>query len=128
MNTSLMKKGLFVGVIAASLILGYSALKNATPSKKEERIFKEIRPYSPYTLEKRMGGLEILDKRTGTKEKPSASEVLLRLDELESKWGKEHLRIEGNELIILGENNQSIIRLYIQNEKERKFLKDFYGI
>lgn len=128
MNTSPMKKGLLVGVIVASLILGYSALKNATPSKKEERIFKEIRPYSPYVLEKRVGGLEIVDKRTGTKEKPSSREVLLRLDEVESKWGKEHLRIEGNELIIFGENNQSVARLYIQNEKERKFLKDFYGI
>lgn len=128
MNTSPMKKGLLIGVIVASLILGYSALKNATPSKKEERIFKEIRPYSPYMLEKRVGGLEIVDKRTGTKEKPSSKEVLLRLDELESKWGKEHLRIESNELIIIGENNQSIARLYIQNEKERKFLKDFYGI
>lgn len=128
MDTSLMKKGLLVGLVAAALILGYSALKNATPSKKEERIFKEIRPYSPYMLEKRIGGLEILDKRTGTKEKPSASEVLLRLDELESKWGKEHLRIDGNELIIVGENNQSITRIYIQNERERKFLKEFYGI
>lgn len=128
MNNTLIKKGLFFGVIFASLILGFSALKNSMPHKKEERIFKEIRLYSPYILEKRIGGLEIVDKRTGTKEKPSASDVYLRLDELESGWGKDHLKVEGDELLILGENQQVITRIHIENERERKFLKTFYGV
>lgn len=128
MGTPMVKKGFFFGIIAAAFILGLISFKQAQPSHKEERIFKEIRIYSPYILEKRMGGLEIVDKRDGTKEKPSSADVMLRLDELESKWGKEHLRVEGNEVIVLGENNQAITRIYIQNEKERNFLKKFYGI
>ncbi len=124
----MIKKGFFFGIIAAAFLLGVIALKQASPAAKEERIFKEIRVYSPYYLEKITGGLAIIDKRDGTKEKPSAKEVMLRLDELESKWGKEHLVVEGNELIILGENKQPITRIYIQDKREREFLKRFYGI
>ncbi len=124
----MIKKGFFFGIIAAAFLLGVIALKQASPAAKEERIFKEIRVYSPYYIEKITGGLAIIDKRDGTKEKPSAKEVMLRLDELESKWGKEHLVVEGNELIILGENKQPITRIYIQDKREREFLKRFYGI
>jgi len=110
------------------LILGTLSMKRALPEAKEERIYKAIKIYSPYVLEKRVGGLEIVDKRNGQKEKPSAAEVYHRQDELDKKWAKEYLKIEGNELIIIDENNQLIGKIDIQNEKERKFLKDFYGI
>ncbi|MDX9813847.1 MAG: hypothetical protein WC144_04245 [Sulfurimonas sp.] len=124
----MIKNGFFFGIIAAAFLLGFMALKQSSPSHKEERIFKEIRVYSPYYLEKITGGLAIIDKRDGRKEKPSSKEVMLRLDELESQWGKEYLVVEGNELIILGENKQSIARIYIENERERAFLQRFYGI
>ncbi|MBS4069535.1 MAG: hypothetical protein WC279_01390 [Sulfurimonas sp.] len=122
------KKALIFGVIAASVVLGTLSMKRAMPDAKEDRIYEAIKVYSPYMLEKRIGGLEIVDKRNGQKEKPSAAEVFHRQDELDKKWGKEYLKVENNELIVMGENNQTITRIFIENESERKFLKRFFGI
>ncbi|MEA3521978.1 MAG: hypothetical protein U9R50_03310 [Campylobacterota bacterium] len=122
------KKGLFVGFLFAFLVLGFVAMQRAMPEAKEDRIYKEIKVYSPYKLEKRVGGLTIIDSRSGNKEKPEAAEVLHRMDELDSKWGKKHLRVENNYLVVLGENNQSIVKIFIETTKEREWLQKFYGI
>ncbi len=122
------KKGLFAGFLFAFLVMGFVAMQRAMPESKEARIYKEIKVYSPYKLEKIVGGLAIIDKRTGTKEKPSAAEVMLRLDELEKQWGKKHLKIEDNYVIVNGDNNQSIVKIFIETKKELKFLHKFYGI
>ena len=122
------KKGLFIGAIFAFLVMGIVSMQRASPEAKEARIYKAIKVYSPYKLEKIMGGLAIQNIQTGEKEKPSAAEVLLRLDELDKEWGKSHLRIENNDVIVMGENNQMIVKIFIETEKERKFLQTFYGI
>jgi hypothetical protein len=122
------KKGLIFGLIAASLILGMISMKRAMPNPKEERIYEAIKVYSPYVLEKRIGGLAIVDKRDGEKEKPSATEALHRMDELEQTWGKKHLRVEGNQVLVIGDNNQSVAKIFIETQKEREFLKNFFGI
>jgi len=123
-----MKQGMFIGVIAAFLILGFVSMKRAMPAAKADRIYKAIQVYSPYKLEKRMGGLTIVDSRDGRKEKPSAADVLLRLDELDAKWGKKHLKIEGSEVIVIGDHNQSIVKIHIETPKEDAWVKKFYGI
>lgn len=123
-----MKKALIFGFFTAFLILGAVSMKRAMPNAKEERIYEAIKVYSPYVIEKRIGGLTIIDKRDGRKEKPSSKEVFHRMDELEQTWGKDHLRIENNDVIIIGENNQSIVRIYMETEKERNFVKSFYGL
>ena len=79
-------------------------------------------------MEKIVGGLAIIDTRTGDKEKPSAAEVMLRYDELDKKWGHKHLRVEDNQVIVLGDNNQSIAKIFIETDKERQFLHNFFGI
>ncbi len=125
---SSVKKGLLVGFLFAFLVLGVLSMKRAMPEPKEERIYQELKIYMPYKLEKYAGGLEIIDKRDGRKEKPDAAEVFLRLDELEKSWGKKHLRVERNIVVIVGENNQSVGRLNIQSQKEKNFLKTFFNI
>jgi len=122
------KKGLMFGFLFAFLVMGFIAMQRATPDAKEDRIYKAIKVYSPYQLEKRMGGLTIVNKQTGVKEKPSASEVLHRMDELDKEWGKTHLKIANNDLLILGDNGQTIVKIFIETEKERAFLKRFFGI
>ncbi len=122
------KRALFVGFLLAFLVLGFVAMQRAMPEAKEERIYKAIKIYSPYKLEKIVGGLAIIDIRTGNKEKPGAAEVLLRYDELDKQWGSRHLRVEGNHVIVLGEHNQSITKIFIETPKEREFLRTFYGI
>jgi hypothetical protein len=123
-----MKKALIFGFFTAFLILGYVSMQRAMPNAKEQRIYEAIKIYSPYKMEKRMGGLTIIDKRDGTKEKPSSKEVFHRMDELEQEWGNTHLRIEGNDVHVLGENNQTVVRIFLETEKERTFVNTFYGI
>jgi len=122
------KKILFIGVIVGFFVMGFLSLERAMPAHKEQRIYKAIKVYSPYKLEKRIGGLTIIDSRDGRKEKPSAAEVYLRLDELEKTWAKEHLHLNDNELTVLGDNNQTVVKIYVENEKEMAFVKSFYGI
>jgi len=122
------RKLLIFGVFTVALIMGVLSMQRAMPNHKEERIYKEIQKYSPYVMEKRMGGLLITDKRDGRKEKPSNAEVFHRMDELEQQWGNKHLKIEGSELHIIGENNQTITRIFIESLNEKEFLHNFYGI
>jgi len=122
------KKIIFIGIIVGFFVMGFLSMQRAMPAEKETRIYNAIKVYSPYKLEKRMGGLTIVDTRTGIKEKPSAAEVYLRLDELEKVWAKKHLRLQKNDLVVVGDNNQSIVKIYIENEKEMLFVKSFYGI
>ena len=122
------KKALGLGAVFAFFILGVVALKQAMPAHKEERIYKAISTYSPYKLEKRIGGLTIIDSRTGDKEKPASADVMLRFDEVNEIWGKSHLKVQGSDVIVLGDNNQTMTKIFIENKKERDFLKTFYGI
>ena len=122
------KQGMFIGVLFAFLIMGFVSMQRSMPNAKEGRIYKAIKVYSPYQLEKRMGGLTIVDSRDGRKEKPSASEVLFRLDELDKEWGGKHLKVVDTDVIVMGENNQSIVKIFIETPEERDWLKTFYGI
>lgn len=123
-----MKKALIFGFFTAFLILGMLSMKRAMPEAKEDRIYTAIKVYSPYIVEKKVGGLTIIDKRNGEKESPSSQEFFHRVDELDKAWAKEHLKVENNEVLILGENNQTVARIFIETEKEREFVKKFYGI
>jgi len=122
------KKWLIFGVVFAAIIMGVLSMKRAMPDAKNERMYNEIKVYSPYMFEKRIGGLTIVDKRDGRKEKPSAAEVHLRMDELNKKWGAEHLRIEQSDLIVFGDNNQTIVKIFIETKEERAYLHNFYGL
>ncbi|MDD3060370.1 MAG: hypothetical protein PHW94_05460, partial [Sulfurimonas sp.] len=55
------KKGLFLGVLFAFLVMGFVAMQRATPQAKEESIYKQLKVYMPYTLEKTIGGFAIID-------------------------------------------------------------------
>jgi len=122
------KKALIFGFFTAFLVMGAVSMNRAMPNAKEQRIYEAIKIYSPYILEKRIGGLTIVDKRDGTKEKPSSKEVFHRMDEVEQAWGKTHLRVEGNDVLIMGENNQTVVRIFMETEKERTFVQTFYGL
>lgn len=115
-------------MLFAFFALGFIAIQKATPAAKPHRIYKEFKVYSPYKFEKTIGGLAIVDTRDGTKEKPDAADTLYRMDELDQKWGKNHLKVVENELIVLGDNNQTVSKIFIKTDKERNWLKKFFGI
>ena len=123
----LVKKVFIFVLLAGFLTMGILSMKRAMPEAKEERIYKAIKVYSPYQLEKRIGGLAIINKKEDIKEKPSSAEVLHRLDELDKEWAKESLRVENNDVIITKEDNTTV-RIFIETPKERAFIKSFFGV
>ncbi len=124
---SLVKRVLIFSLLFAFLVMGIVAMKRAMPEHKEQRIYDAIKVYSPYKIEKNIGGLTLIDKRDGTKEKPSAAEVLHRLDELDKVWAKKHLSVLNNDVLIKQDDN-STIKILIETPKEREFIKSFFGI
>ena len=125
---SLVKKVFIFALLSAFLTMGILSMKRAMPEAKEERIYLAIKEYSPYKLEKRVGGLEILNTKTDTKEKPSSAEVMHRLDEVDKEWGKTHLLVENSTIIVLDDNKSTIAEIAIETKKERDFIKSFFGI
>jgi len=122
------KRLIFIGMALAFFILGAISLQRALPEKKEQRIYDAITLYSPYKFEKALGGLSIIDTRTGKKEKPDAASTMHRMDELQKAWGKEHLKIEGNTLVILGDNHTQITKIAFESPLEKEWVEKFYGI
>ena len=112
----------------AFLLLAINAYISSKPQNKNE-IYKQIKKYSPYYLEKRFGGLEIksrLDKNF--LEKPSNMEVFHRLEQLEKIWGEKNLQIKNNTLYIYDKNHKPIKELKNLSNDELKFIHTFYGI
>jgi len=122
------KKGLFLGMVFAFFIVGFFAIQKATPDAKSDRIYKEIKIYSPYKFEKRIGGLTIINTKTGEKEKPDAADALYRMDELDKTWGIKYLHVIDNQVLVFGDHNQTITKIFIKDKKERSWLKKFFGI
>ncbi len=121
-------KRVFIGVLLIGfLIMGFVSMNRALPENKEERIYKAIKAHSPYIYEKRLGGLTIVDTRDNTKEKPSAAEVLYRMDERDKEWAKEKIIVINNDIVITKEDNTTV-KIFIETPKERAFVKSFFGI
>jgi len=116
------KKGFFLGLLFAFFALGFIAIQKATPAAKADRIYKEIKVYSPYKFEKRMGGLAIVNIKTGEKEKPNAADALYRMDDLDKQWGKKHLKVVANDVIILGDNNQTVTKIFIESTARNMYI------
>jgi len=110
------------------LFLGFQALNKAQPSQKSQRIYQEIKKYSPYYLEKRVGGFRIMMKGSKQKEQPPVTEVFNRLEQLESRWGKEHLKIDGNNLLVLDKDGKQIGIIPFHLPQEKQWVKSFFGI
>lgn len=123
-----LKTALFFAVGILFFALGFMALQDGMPEPKETRIYEQIRAYSPYKLEKRVGGFTIVNKINGEKEKPSNAEVFHRLDELEQMWGRKSLTMQNDSVLIKDANASLVATIKCQNTKEKEFVKNFFGI
>jgi len=117
-----------IGLVVLFFILGFNALQDAQPSHKNKRIYPLVQKYSPYYLEKRIGGFSILSKDDDIKEKPPITEVYNRLEQLEKGWGMEHLKINENTLFIYDNNKTQVSKILFQNEDEKKWAQEYYSI
>ncbi len=122
-----MRNYLLLALGVGFLLLAFNAYQNAKPTKKAP-IYREIRKYSPYYLEKRFGGLEILSKEDKNfKEKPNNMEIFHRFEDLEKEWGKKHLKIDNNSLKII-DKNLTIKTINFISENDINFIHRYYGI
>ena len=123
-----MKNYLFIALTIGLTLLAFNAFQSAKPSPKTA-IYQAIKPYSPYYIEKRFGGLQIRSKSDENfKEKPDNMEFFHRLEFLEKEWGKTHLKIQDNTLLILDQNGSTQATLPIPSPKDQQFLHQYYGI
>ena len=118
-------------IVALTIVffaLGFNALIDAQPEHHNKRIYKELKTYIPFYLEKRVGGFYILSKDDDIKEQPPIEQVFSRLDQLEKGWGKDALKIVGNDLIVMDKNGTEIGRIAFNLPDEKIWVKTFFGI
>lgn len=124
-----MKKLLFAALAVGFLLFGVLAYIKSQPMSKNDRIYKIVKKYSPYYLEKRIGGLQIMSKDDEEfKEKPDNIEVFHRMDQLEREWGQAHLNLKNGTLIIYDNNHTELQKVNIENKNELEFINTFYGV
>ncbi len=124
-----MTKHLLPFALAAGLLFfGYQAYDAAKPEKREKRVYEELKVYIPYKIEKRVGGLSIISTLNDTKEKPPATQVYKRLDQLEKIWGKEHLRLDGEDLLVLDKDKKTLKIIKLENVEEMLYIKNFFEL
>ena len=123
------KKYLPIALFLGFMIFGLDALMQSKPTEKNKRVYDMVRTYSPYYLDKRFGGLQIMSKEDPEfKEKPNNMTLFKEFERLEREWGKKHLKIENNQLIIADNNGSQLTTLPLQNQKEIDFIHQYYGI
>lgn len=122
-------KYLLPAFFLAFLLLGVNALIESKPSPKNARVYKTVQQFSPYTLEKRFGGLQIVNKEDPEfKEKPNNMTIFKEFERLEKAWGKKHLKLKNDTLFILDNNGTAVHKLPLQNQEETAFVHRYYGI
>jgi len=123
-----MKNYLFIALTLGLTFFAFMAFQEAKPSTKAP-IYKEIQKYSPYYLDKRFGGLQIMSKEDKEfKETPTNMELFHRLESLEKEWGKVHLTIKDNHVLIFDNNHSEIATIPLNTPENSQFIHHFYGI
>jgi len=122
-------KYLPIALFIAFFIFGLNVFLDSRPTAKNERVYKIVKEFSPYYIEKRFGGLEILKKDDKEfKEKPSNEAFFKRYEELEREWGKKHIKIEGSKAVIVDNSGKELKSFELKDAKEREFLNRYYGV
>jgi len=121
-------KRLLWGFAFIFIFLSVVALLTNMPESKNMRVYKALLPYFPYEIQKEFGGLDIVDKRTGKDLDVQNAKVYIVYDQLLKKWGKEHLRLEGNRLVVLDENGSVAAKIELATPRERAWVEEFFGL
>ena len=124
-----LRKYLTLAFFVAFLGLAIVAFMSSKPSDKNARVYKTVQQYSPYYLDKRLGGLTIKNKEDKEfKEKPNNMTLFKEFERLEKEWAKTHLKLSQSTLIILDNNGTEVSKLELQNPEELSFVKRYYEV
>ncbi len=125
MNRKYLPFALFLGFF----LFGLSAFLQSKPSDKNERVYKAVKEYSPFYLDKRFGGLQIMSKEDSSfKEKPNNMTLFKEFERLEKEWGKKHLKLDNNTLLILDNSGKTQSTLPLNSKDEIEFVHQYYGV
>jgi hypothetical protein len=105
--------------------LSIMALVVNMPEKKDPAVMAKLEPYIPYEVTKTIGGLDILDRRTDEKLKIDNAKVFIAMDSFTKKWGKNHLRVENDTLVILDDANKTVDTMPL-TPSQRVFVHQFF--
>ena len=123
------RKYLPIALFLGFLLFGLNAFLESKPSNKNARVYKTVQKYSPYYLDKRFGGLQIMSKEDPKfKEKPNNMTLFKEFERLEREWGQKHLKIQNNILVISDNNGTELLTLPLQTKEESDFTHRYYGI
>ena len=123
-----MNKYLIMAFSALLFFMGLTAFFKAQPEYQEKRVYTLLKPYIPYKLEKKVTGLLIRNTKTDEKIEPKPSDLYHVRDGLEKDWGKTHLRLQGDTLTVVDDNNQTVETIMLQTEDERAYIHNFFSL
>jgi len=122
-------KFLPIALLLGFLLFGLDAFMQSKPTHKNERVYKTVQQYSPYYLDKRFGGLQIMNKEDPEfKEKPTNMTIFKEFQRLEKAWGKKHLELKDQTLVIYDNNGSEITKLPLKTKDELDFVHSYYGL
>jgi hypothetical protein len=123
------KKYIPLALLIGFFIFGLDAFLQSKPESKNPRVYKTVQEYSPYYMDIRFGGLQIMNKEDPEfKEKPTNMTVHKEFARLEKEWGKKHMKIDNNVLIISDNNDTVVEKLPLQTNAELDFARKYYGL
>ena len=112
----------------AFLTLAFLAFIKGQPEDRNHRVYQELKAYIPYNIEKRVGGLRIRNSKTDEKIEPNNSEVYSVLDGLEKDWGEKYLRLNGDTLIVVDDENKTLRSITLKTASEKSYIHNFFGL
>ena len=125
---SKLSKYLPIALFLGFLFIGLVTFFASKPTQKNARVYKIVKEYSPYYIEKTLGGLRIRKKGDKEfKEEPTNAEFFKRYEFLEREWGQKHLKLKEKTLSII-KNGKSIKTVELKDANEINFVKKYYGV
>ena len=121
-------KYLPIALFLGFLFVGLTTFFTSRPTQKNARVYKIVKEYSPYYIEKSLSGLRIRNKKDKEyKEEPTNAEFFTRYEFLEKDWGQKHLKLTGKTLHI-NDDNKELKTIELQKQDEINFVKKYYGV
>lgn len=118
---------LIIAFCTVFVFLGVTAMKEGMAAPKNERVYSILKKYIPYKLQKRVGGYNIISTLNDVKEEPPASQVFLRMDQLEQQWGAEHLKLENDKLMVINKDKKVVSTIQLRTKDELDWVKTFFN-
>lgn len=109
------------------IFLSFALFFENMPAPKNKRVYEAILPYFPYEIKKELGGIDIVNKKTGKDLDIDNAKVYKAYDSFLQKWGHTHLKLQNGTLLIIDDQGKVLKELPL-NKKEIAWVKSFFHI